>query len=373
MSGPRYSGPNQPPEHGESRTDPWGWLYRENGEVDPVEPADQAAPSGPQVHNSWPSGPQPYERLYRQPAEPQPYEQQPQPYEQQPQPYQQQPYPQQGYGFEPLHQIPDYQPVPPGYASTSAAAGTPGSANPLHPAGPPEEPRRRRGLMLGLVIGALALVLVLALVLIQLGRTTTSASPVTTRPSSEPSSQGDPSATAPSSTAPTSPAAEATYDGKVSSLTATGATADCVAPNATDGNGDPVSYAAAEAVDGDLNTAWRCDGDGADESIRVALPQGSAVARLGLVNGYAKVDPGTDDERYPEYRRITEVRWTLSNGATFDQTLKDKTQTQQNLAVPLQKDVSWVQLTILKTTSPGSKLDTRDAVLISEIGVAAPV
>lgn len=349
MSGQRYSG-TQPPEHGEPRTDPWGWLYREDGEPEPVpkQPPEQAPTelyaAGPPTPDQPPPDPSP-----SQPPQVDQPTQQPAT---------------SAYGYGPPGEIPEYRLAP--TDDTPLRDPAPYHPEPGH--GDPIVPRRGRALMIGLIVGALALVLVIAVLLVSQSLAQNASPTPSAPPATQPPAGG-------SSQSPSSQSASGeggAYTGPVSPITATGVTADCVAPDATDGNGDRVSYAAANAVDGNLDSAWRCDGDGGDETLRVVLPKESEVARLGLLNGYAKVDPATGDRRYPEYRRITTVRWELSNGTTFEQTLADETESSQAVSIPVQRDVEWVQVTILTSTEPGSKAETRDAVLISEITVFDP-
>jgi hypothetical protein len=87
---------------------------------------------------------------------------------------------------------------------------------------------------------------------------------------------------------------------------------------------------------------------------------------VGLVNGYAKVDPATRVKRYGEYRRITKVTWTFANGAAFQQSLEDGVTTMQKLSIPSQLG-DRVTLTIEASTDPGSTARGRDAVVISEV------
>jgi hypothetical protein len=48
----------------------------------------------------------------------------------------------------------------------------------------------------------------------------------------------------------------------VASLTPTEVKVGCQAPQTTDGAGNPVTYVPEQMVDGRMNTAWRCNGDG---------------------------------------------------------------------------------------------------------------
>jgi hypothetical protein len=102
-----------------------------------------------------------------------------------------------------------------------------------------------------------------------------------------------------------------------------------------------------------------------------SFARGSQVAELGLINGYAKVDPKTRAHRYPEYRRIRKVTWTFPNGDSFTEDLKDNVEAVQRLRIPVQA-ADQVTMTIGKSTRPGSSLKSRDAILVSEATMAAP-
>lgn len=148
------------------------------------------------------------------------------------------------------------------------------------------------------------------------------------------------------------------------------ASAACVAPAAVDLAGNPVSYTPDKAIDGNPNTAWRCDGDGALQELRISVPAGYHITQVGLINGYAKVDSGID--RYPEYRRVITVQWTLPNGQVVEQQLADGVRTPQMLMIPttlVQPGSTTLTLRLMRSTPPGSGDATRNAVLISEVVV----
>ena len=160
------------------------------------------------------------------------------------------------------------------------------------------------------------------------------------------------------------------YAGEVTAATAVSATADCLAPPATDDAGNPVRYDPQLVLDGDPQTAWRCSGPGAGERVVFTFEPGTEIAEVGLVNGYAKVDPQTKVRRYGQYRRVIEVLWTVGD-LTVRQRLDDEQQQAQTLRIPTQR-VSEVTLTIRKTTEPGLSTRSRDAVLISEVTFGTP-
>jgi hypothetical protein len=168
-----------------------------------------------------------------------------------------------------------------------------------------------------------------------------------------------------------SPSATTPYEGAVLPITPAAVAADCQAPPATDDAGNPVTYLPPNMVDGNPNTAWRCDGDGIGHTITINLGAETPIAELGLINGYAKLDPKSNAHRYPEYRRITAVTWSFPDGTTVQQTFADNAETSQTVRIPVHT-ASVLTLTIEGSTAPGLTAKTRDAVLISEISVARP-
>lgn len=144
------------------------------------------------------------------------------------------------------------------------------------------------------------------------------------------------------------------------------AAVSCQAPPATDDAGNKVSYAPTQMYDGDPGTAWRCNGNGEGQTVIFSFEEEVSLTEVSLVNGYTKVDPASGNNRYGEYRRVTEVRWTFPDGSAYTQKLSDDVEEPQALEIPATK-ADEVTLTILQTTSPGSKAKTRNAVLISEV------
>ena len=159
---------------------------------------------------------------------------------------------------------------------------------------------------------------------------------------------------------------DAPHSGQVATLTPSQVTVGCQAPQSTDGAGAPVVYVPEQMSDGKMNTAWRCNGNGVGKVVTFGFPAETTIAQVGLVNGYAKVDPASGTQRYGEYRRITKVTWTFANGTSFQQSLDDGVETVQKLSIPPQSG-GHVTLTIEASTEPGSTARGRDAVLISEV------
>jgi len=162
------------------------------------------------------------------------------------------------------------------------------------------------------------------------------------------------------------PSPDASQSEQVASVTPTQVQVVCQAPQTTDGAGNPVTYVPEQMFDGRMNTAWRCNGDGVGQVVAFDFPAGATIVEVGLVNGYAKVDPASGAKRYREYRRITKVTWTFANGTSLQQSLNDGVTTMQKLTIPSQPG-DRVTLTIEASTGPGSTARGRDAVVISEV------
>lgn len=97
--------------------------------------------------------------------------------------------------------------------------------------------------------------------------------------------------------------------------------ASCQREPAQDQSGEPVEYLPEFVHDDDTQTAWQCPGDGAGETLTFTLADPVAITTLGIIPGYAKVDPTENTQWYPRYRRLTEVRWRFDDGDPVSQVL----------------------------------------------------
>jgi hypothetical protein len=161
---------------------------------------------------------------------------------------------------------------------------------------------------------------------------------------------------------------EEPYEGPVESVRVTGASATCQAPSSVDAAGNQVTYEPAMVHDGDHSTAWRCNGRGQGQSLTVSLPEGTVVAEMGLVPGYAKTDPASGADRYAENNRITRVRWRFDDGSTHVQRMRGVpgNRSMRTMRVP-ETATSSVVVEILRS-QPGP----RNTVAISEVRIASP-
>ncbi len=160
----------------------------------------------------------------------------------------------------------------------------------------------------------------------------------------------------------------APYSGRTAPIRAVSASATCTAPSGVDVEGNRVAYDASEAIDGSSATAWRCQGSAVGQSLTFRLPAGVTLVGVGLVNGYAKpVSSRSSVLYYPQYRRITAVKWTLPDGTWFNQTLLDNHPAVQDVLIPPTVVSGPITLTIVSSTTPGKAGINRDAVLISSV------
>ncbi len=160
----------------------------------------------------------------------------------------------------------------------------------------------------------------------------------------------------------------APYDGALQAIAVGSASASCQSADAVDAAGHKVSYPPKNVYDGDLTTAWRCNGDGVGQKLTLQLPPGSKVAQVGLVPGYAKTDPANGADRYAENNRITKVRWVFDDGTTVTQTFdgSPKRRDLQTKRIPVTAAGS-VTVEVLSST-PGP----RHTIAVSEVELAGP-
>ena len=159
------------------------------------------------------------------------------------------------------------------------------------------------------------------------------------------------------------------YQGRTELAAVGGATATCQAPASVDAAGTQAAYPPANTYDGDLTTAWRCDGDGAGESLTLTLPETTRIGEVGLVPGYAKTDPRSGVDRYAENNRITRVRWTFADGTSYVQKLDGSPANRelQTIRIPLTQSNSAVVEVLATTAGP------RNTTAVSEVRVGRAV
>jgi Zn-dependent protease with chaperone function len=141
------------------------------------------------------------------------------------------------------------------------------------------------------------------------------------------------------------------------------ASASSTAPDSVDDAGNPVSYDATNVMDDNMSTAWRVEGDGRGVTVTLDLPAMVHLTKVGLVPGYAKLDPTTGKDRFPENRRIREALWRFSDGTVLQQRFQDQPTMQRGTVDVI---ASWITIEIVSTV-PGDP--DHDYTAISEISL----
>jgi hypothetical protein len=161
---------------------------------------------------------------------------------------------------------------------------------------------------------------------------------------------------------------DAPWEGEVAPVAATVVEASCESDSSRDATGARVTYEPDLAVDDDPESAWRCPGDGVDESLVLDLGGSVRVAEVGLVPGYAKTDPADGTDRYAENRRLTMVRWRFDDGTTVEQEL-DPDPANRDLQTTRMPPTATSRLVMeIVASSDGN----RDTVAVSDLRIATP-
>jgi hypothetical protein len=145
------------------------------------------------------------------------------------------------------------------------------------------------------------------------------------------------------------------------------ATAPRHAPDGLDFAGRPVTYVAANMVDGRNDTCWRTAGDASGTVLTFRLDQPTKLTRVGLVNGYSKIaySHGRPYDWYLGNRRVLSVDWIFDDGTTVSQQLGQDRALQQRTIQPVTTSV--VQLRITSVSPPGRGRAARNDTAISEV------
>jgi hypothetical protein len=148
--------------------------------------------------------------------------------------------------------------------------------------------------------------------------------------------------------------------------TATGltATASAWAGDGVDACGSPTAYRPDLAVDGREDTTWRVDGSGVGQRLEMALGGPRTITEVGLLPGYAKVDPCDGTDRFTQNRRVVAVTWTIGDQTVEQRVDPDRAEIQ---SIPVEGSlvVDAVVLEITETTS-----GDRDFAAVSEVRIA---
>jgi hypothetical protein len=139
-------------------------------------------------------------------------------------------------------------------------------------------------------------------------------------------------------------------------------TASSVAPPSQDAAGNTVTYLPNNVIDGDVDTAWRTPGNGHGDTLTLLFDRPVNVVQVGMIPGYAKIDPVTSANRFLQDRIITNVRWSIPGIPATEQQFQPDPVPQ---LVRLDAVTTQITVRILGTTRAGGL----DFTAISEIYV----
>jgi hypothetical protein len=151
---------------------------------------------------------------------------------------------------------------------------------------------------------------------------------------------------------------------RVGPLRPVSVTAACTAPPGVDAAGNPVTYDAQLTLDGVGATAWRCAGSAVGQRLVFDFGKRVTLASVGLVPGYAKVDPVDGTNRFAENRTVTAANWHFDNGTTQRQTIAAPAPTAATLQLSSGVETTKVVLEIVGT---GNDTAVRDFTAISDV------
>jgi hypothetical protein len=181
-------------------------------------------------------------------------------------------------------------------------------------------------------------------------------------------SASTPASTEPSSTSASTSSPSVHVTGPATNVAGfASASAPAHAPSGVDFSGRPVTYVAANMVDGRNDTCWRTTGDASGMVLTFRLDQPTRLSRVGLVNGYSKIayDRGKPFDWYKGNRRVLSVEWLFDDGSSVAQSLGDDRAMQQIPIKPV--TTSTVRLRISSVSPPGKGRSARDDTAISEV------
>jgi len=139
------------------------------------------------------------------------------------------------------------------------------------------------------------------------------------------------------------------------------------APAGVDFGGRPVTYVAANLVDGRNDTCWRTPGDATGTVLTFRLDQPTRLSRVGLVNGYSKIaySGNRSFDWYRGNRRVLAVQWLFDDGSSVTQRLGFNRAMQQIAIKPVTTSV--VRLRITSVSAPGKGRAARNDTAFSEV------
>lgn len=161
------------------------------------------------------------------------------------------------------------------------------------------------------------------------------------------------SPTATQAVSTTAPPRNVPYDGPVVPVWPDRVSAECRA-----GSGHDV---AANLLDGDPDTIWRCAGTGVGASLTFTFDTETELVGARVING------NIVEDRFLRERRILSLRWDFPDGSWLLQGFAANDRTQQEIRFPPITVEGSVKLTVQSSTIAGDPSPIYDAVSISEL------
>ncbi len=143
----------------------------------------------------------------------------------------------------------------------------------------------------------------------------------------------------------------------------TGASATCQGADSSEANGTPIVFSPSNVLDHNPGTAWRCPAPATGETLTVTLSGPTLLTSVGMIGGYAKVDPLTGIDRFNQNQRASQVIWRFSDGTSVTQDLADSRDMQ---TISVNVTTEWVTVEIL-STYPASGPDPKNNVVVAEV------
>ncbi|AHY45705.1 protein of unknown function (DUF4352) [Rubrobacter radiotolerans] len=162
-----------------------------------------------------------------------------------------------------------------------------------------------------------------------------------------------------------------------SSVSPASVTASSTSAPAPDASGNTVTYEPQKVADGLSDTAWNVDGNGIGQSVTLRYDAPVRVNRVGMIPGYAKVDPADGLDRFFQLYSVRTAEIALSNGYVTTASFV-REPGMQFTSLP-ETETDYVRITILDTYPPQTVSPygdvypyTLDKTAISEVRVEGP-
>jgi len=140
------------------------------------------------------------------------------------------------------------------------------------------------------------------------------------------------------------------------------------APSTKDGGDNLVSYAPENLIDGLKDTAWRVPGSGQNEYVLLKFADLTLINEVKVLPGYAKIDPYTKDDRFPQNRRVKQAQFIFDDDKSVSVSFKDQP-TYQSVKLDPPPVSTSLKIEILDTFPPKDSRNPMNFTAISEVVV----